>query len=78
MKHLWTIAAKKDSLWVKWISIEMLKRRNFYEVSIEGNCSSIWKTLLELRDRVKEYIEYKICDGKKTLFGMKNGIIMDH
>lgn len=65
MKHMWNIAAKKDSLWVKWISVERLKGMNIWQISIEANCRCIWKSLLELRNKVKNHIGYKIGDCKK-------------
>ncbi|GKE90933.1 hypothetical protein Tco_1572028, partial [Tanacetum coccineum] len=64
MKHLWNVAAKKDTLWVKWISVEKLKGTNLWDIPIEKNYSQLWKTLLGRRDKVKEHIWYNIGDGK--------------
>ena len=37
IKHIWNIAVKKDSLWVKWISIVKLKDRSTWEIQSENN-----------------------------------------
>ena len=29
LKHLWNIAAKKDTTWVKWINVEKLKGKTY-------------------------------------------------
>ncbi|PWA63442.1 hypothetical protein CTI12_AA355830 [Artemisia annua] len=56
MKHIWNVAAKKDSLWVKWVNVES---RSLWEVRIDSNSSWGWKTLLKLRDRVRQHIVFK-------------------
>nr|GEY59479.1 hypothetical protein [Tanacetum cinerariifolium] len=35
-KHVWNIAAHKESLWVKWVHIVKLKGKSFWEVIIES------------------------------------------
>ncbi|GJV85302.1 RNA-directed DNA polymerase, eukaryota, reverse transcriptase zinc-binding domain protein [Tanacetum coccineum] len=64
MKQLWNVAAKKDTLWVKWISVEKLKGRNVLDITIEKSCSPMRKTLLGMRDKVKEHMWYELGDGK--------------
>nr|GEX98287.1 hypothetical protein [Tanacetum cinerariifolium] len=63
-KHIWNIAAKKDSLWVKWINIVKLKGRSVWEVDKQGSDSWMWKNLLELRDEVRSHMQYKIGNGR--------------
>nr|GEX34492.1 hypothetical protein [Tanacetum cinerariifolium] len=66
LKHLWNVANKKDSLWVKWISTIKLRERSVWEVEIQQNDSWIWKSLLELRSGVRDNMIYKIGNGKKA------------
>lgn len=40
IKHIWNLATKKDSLWVKWINIVKLKRKSFWEV--DGKETDSW------------------------------------
>ncbi|GJZ44330.1 hypothetical protein Tco_0591585 [Tanacetum coccineum] len=65
LKHLWNIASKKDTLWVKWINTERLKGKNLWDVQFGSNSSPLWKTLFGVRSIVRERMWYKISDGKK-------------
>ena len=64
IKQLWNIAAKKDNLCVKWVNVQKLKGRSIWEVACEKNCSSGWKNILNLRDKVRHHIYFKIGNGK--------------
>nr|GEW03360.1 RNA-directed DNA polymerase, eukaryota [Tanacetum cinerariifolium] len=48
IKHMWNVASKKDSLWVRWVNIYMLKGRNVREVPSDDNGSWEWKKLTVL------------------------------
>nr|GEV27140.1 hypothetical protein [Tanacetum cinerariifolium] len=77
MKHLWNVAAKKDTLWVKWINVEKLKGRNIWEIPQDDNGSIGWKNLLSLREKVKKHVFYKIGNGENALLGMTSGVEKD-
>jgi hypothetical protein len=64
MKHLWNVAAKKDTLWVKWINVEKLNGRSIWEVSIDKRNSIGWNNILKLREKIRMHIGYKIGNGK--------------
>ncbi|GJY16874.1 RNA-directed DNA polymerase, eukaryota, reverse transcriptase zinc-binding domain protein [Tanacetum coccineum] len=64
-KHLWNIASKKDSLWVKWVHIKRLKDKNIWNVQYDPSDSWNWKCLLEIRDKVISRMQYEVDDGKK-------------
>lgn len=66
MKHLWNIAAKKDTLWVKWINIEKLKGRNIWDVTEENNNSMGWNNILKLREKMRKHVVYKLGNGKSV------------
>ncbi|GJU58149.1 RNA-directed DNA polymerase, eukaryota, reverse transcriptase zinc-binding domain protein [Tanacetum coccineum] len=59
-KHVWNIAAHKESLWVKWVHMIKLRGRRLWEVNPKFNNSWMWKVILGLRDKAKEHIEFKI------------------
>lgn len=65
-KHLWNIAKKKDSLWVKWVNVHRLKGRSVWEVPVDIKASWGWKKLLELREKVRPHIWSVIGNGKNT------------
>ncbi|GJW58998.1 RNA-directed DNA polymerase, eukaryota, reverse transcriptase zinc-binding domain protein [Tanacetum coccineum] len=66
IKHIWNIVSKKVSLWVKWINIIKLKGRSLLQIDVEKNDSSTWKSILELREKVKPHIISVIGNGKTT------------
>ncbi|GJX01698.1 RNA-directed DNA polymerase, eukaryota, reverse transcriptase zinc-binding domain protein [Tanacetum coccineum] len=72
VKHLWNIAIKKDSLWVKWISTMKLKNMSIWVVQKESSDSWGWKNLLDVRDIVVPHVNYEIGDGKKTYMWFDN------
>ncbi|GKC02761.1 RNA-directed DNA polymerase, eukaryota, reverse transcriptase zinc-binding domain protein [Tanacetum coccineum] len=66
IKHLWNVANKKDSLWVKWINTVKLKGMIVWEMEKQNNDSWLWKSLLDLRCKVRPNMIYKIGNGKIT------------
>ncbi|GKB18046.1 RNA-directed DNA polymerase, eukaryota, reverse transcriptase zinc-binding domain protein [Tanacetum coccineum] len=65
-KHLWQVAMEKESVWVKWISVEKLKGRSVWVINEEANDSWGWKNILKLRDEVRGHIVMKIGNGEKA------------
>ncbi|GKA59381.1 RNA-directed DNA polymerase, eukaryota, reverse transcriptase zinc-binding domain protein [Tanacetum coccineum] len=65
-KHVWNIATKKDSLWVKWVHSVKLRGKSFWEIKEEKEDSWGWKNLLIIRDQVKDNIFYKVGNGTTT------------
>lgn len=65
-KHLWDLARKKDSLWVKWCHIFMLKGRNLWVCPIANGSSWAWRKILGLRRHFHQCFHTAIGDGKDT------------
>ncbi|GJX56334.1 probable L-cysteine desulfhydrase, chloroplastic [Tanacetum coccineum] len=65
-KHIWNIAANKETLWVQWVHMVKLKGRSVWEIDVEANDSWIWKNLLSLRSKARRHIEHKIGNGENT------------
>ncbi|GJY29441.1 RNA-directed DNA polymerase, eukaryota, reverse transcriptase zinc-binding domain protein [Tanacetum coccineum] len=63
VKHLWNIASRKESLWVKWVNIVKLKNRSVWDVNADNRDSWGWKCLLDLRGWISNHMRYKIGDG---------------
>ncbi|GJT80580.1 RNA-directed DNA polymerase, eukaryota, reverse transcriptase zinc-binding domain protein [Tanacetum coccineum] len=63
IKHLWNVANKKDTLWVKWVSMVKLKGRSVWEIEKQSNDSSLWKNLMDLRGEIRNFVQYKVGDG---------------
>nr|XP_043625437.1 uncharacterized protein LOC122596855 [Erigeron canadensis] len=67
VKHIWNIINKKESLWVKWVYAVKLKGgRSFWDIDNEYSDSSLWKSLLDLRDKIRPHIRHKIGNGNNT------------
>ncbi|GJV53270.1 RNA-directed DNA polymerase, eukaryota, reverse transcriptase zinc-binding domain protein [Tanacetum coccineum] len=58
-KHVWNIATKKDSLWVKWVHSVKLRGKSIWVVKVDNDDSWGWENLLEIRDQIKENVIYK-------------------
>lgn len=64
VKHLWNVASKKESLWVKWINVVKLKNRSVWDIDVDTKDSWSWKCILNLRELVGNHMRYKIGEGK--------------
>ncbi|GJZ26652.1 RNA-directed DNA polymerase, eukaryota, reverse transcriptase zinc-binding domain protein [Tanacetum coccineum] len=64
VKHLWNVASRKESLWVKWINAVKLKDRNVWDVDVDSKDSWCWKCLLNLRNWISNNMRYKIGNGE--------------
>nr|GEX97220.1 RNA-directed DNA polymerase, eukaryota, reverse transcriptase zinc-binding domain protein [Tanacetum cinerariifolium] len=62
-KHIWNIASKKDTLWVKWVHMMRLKDASIWNVEYNANDSWNWQCLLEVRDKIANRLKYEIGDG---------------
>lgn len=71
MKHLWWLAKKNESLWVKWIHAKYLKRNSIWTIKTPNNCSWSWRKLLKLRDRA-EYMKSIVGNGQSTYLWLDN------
>ncbi|GJV71895.1 RNA-directed DNA polymerase, eukaryota, reverse transcriptase zinc-binding domain protein [Tanacetum coccineum] len=60
IKHLWNIASKKDSLWVKWLSIYRIKGNRIWNLKVKKNFSWNLMQILSLRDSIRRNVGYKI------------------
>ncbi|GKB64967.1 hypothetical protein Tco_0921153 [Tanacetum coccineum] len=66
VKHLWNVASRQESLWVKWINVVKLKKMSVWDITADSKDSWGWKCLLKLRTWVSEHMRYRIGDGKSN------------
>ncbi|XP_062118295.1 uncharacterized protein LOC133831906 [Humulus lupulus] len=52
-KYVWTLSAKPDLLWVKWIHSIYLKGVNLWNYGLIADCSWYWLKLCHLRDHFR-------------------------
>ena len=52
MRHIWDIARKKDTLWVKWCHVYMLRGRSMWGSRCAPDASWTWRKLMRSRREV--------------------------
>nr|GEW49452.1 hypothetical protein [Tanacetum cinerariifolium] len=55
--------SKGDSMWVDWIKVMRLKGKCIWTIKHDLNASCGWNQMLDLRDKMRKHVEYKIKDG---------------
>ncbi|GJY63013.1 RNA-directed DNA polymerase, eukaryota, reverse transcriptase zinc-binding domain protein [Tanacetum coccineum] len=63
-KHVWNIASKKDTLWVKWIHMLKLKDCSIWNAQVNESDSWNWKCLLEIRDKMAKKMQFEVGNGE--------------
>lgn len=68
LKLIWRILSAK-SLWSQWVHKTLLNKNNFWEVNDKSQMGSwMWKKILKLRDKARDFYKVEIGDGKTTSF----------
>ena len=73
LKHIWNLfSPHKESLWVKWVHIYMLKNKSFWAAKAPSQCSWYWKKLLKIRDVARPMLRHRIGNGCGTFLWYDN------
>ncbi|XP_047326646.1 uncharacterized protein LOC124930337 [Impatiens glandulifera] len=68
-KHLWALQSKQDSLWVKWVHSQFLKREmSIWTCKITDDIAWSLKKILKLKNNIGSIFDIRIGDGRGTLF----------
>ena len=62
------IITNHDSIWTCWVNKTVLKKKNFWAISIPADCSWVWRNILKLRKIAMPFISYCIGNGKGINF----------
>jgi hypothetical protein len=65
MIHIWNLFARAGSLWVAWVEEVWLKGRSFWQIPIPHTCYWSWKKILNLRGDAKDFLSFKVGDGRE-------------
>lgn len=81
LKLIWRFLSG-DSLWGRWIRVNLLKGRNFWEVISKMKVGSwMWHKMLKLRDVAKLFFKKEVGNGRHTSFWYDNwsnkGVLSD-
>ena len=63
-KHLWEVQQKQDSLWIRWLHGYYLRGKDFWTCRANSQSSFLWKSLLEVRDRMGVSLMQFVREGK--------------
>ncbi|XP_059638815.1 uncharacterized protein LOC132281094 [Cornus florida] len=61
----WDFLLSKDRLWVAWFNKRYLTNASYWSVIPKVNHSSIWKSIVSVRDTLKVQCSYRIGNGDK-------------
>ncbi|KAG7595360.1 Reverse transcriptase domain [Arabidopsis thaliana x Arabidopsis arenosa] len=69
LKLIWRIVSQGNSLWVKWIQTNLLKKASFWSLNNNTSMGSwIWKKLLKYREVAKGFCKVEVGNGELTSF----------
>ena len=68
LKLIWKIVSKSNSLWVRWIEANLLKRRSFWSIKHTSSGSWIWRKLLKYRAVASSFFQVEVRNGQATSF----------
>lgn len=74
MKNLWSLAAKKDSLWVRWVHGKYLRNESIWTYKPGLLDSWLFKQLLCRRDIVHSRASWKLGSGTRLFCGLIPGL----
>lgn len=66
--HLWNLATKKETLWVKWVHRNYLKSDSIWTVHIAQQCLWCLQSILNCRKICLPMISYRIAIGNPIEF----------
>ncbi|KAG7556378.1 Endonuclease/exonuclease/phosphatase superfamily [Arabidopsis suecica] len=69
LKLIWRLVSAKDSLWVKWVSANLLRNASLWSARETSNTGSwMWKKILKYRDKAKSFHKMEVRSGLGTSF----------
>lgn len=66
LRHIWDIVRNKDTLWVQWVSKNLIKKKDFWFLTVPYDCSWCWRRILDHRELARKYILSLIGNGEST------------
>ncbi|XP_077251955.1 uncharacterized protein LOC143891210 [Tasmannia lanceolata] len=68
LKLLWHIVDKRNTPWVQWFYLKYIQNRNFWQMPMPSNPSSVARSILNSREAAKKFICYAVGAGKGINF----------
>lgn len=71
-RHIWNLARKKDSLWVKCCHTYRLRGQSLWAYRVQQDSSWAWNKIMKLRDCFYDCIKVKVGNGRDTYTWVDN------
>ncbi|XP_056858087.1 uncharacterized protein LOC130507391 [Raphanus sativus] len=69
LKLIWRTVSSQGSLWTKWTKTNLFKNVSFWSIKNTTTKGSwMWRKLVKLRDKAKDFHRMKVGDGNNTSF----------
>lgn len=69
LKLIWRILTAKNSLWVQWIKVYLIRKNSFWTVREATQSGSwMWGKILKYRQKAKDLYRVTVNNGKQTSF----------
>lgn len=68
LKLIWLLFTKGGSLWISWVSSNLINGRLFWDIPNIAGGSWIWKSILKVREAARPFLYCKIGTGTNALF----------
>lgn len=65
LKNLWKVASGEEALWVDLVRSKYLPRSVLWQSKRTYNCTSFWRALMNLRDKLLPHVRVKLGDGSQ-------------
>lgn len=66
LKLIWLLFTKGGSLWVSWVSSNLINGRLFWDIATSSG-NWIWQSMLKLREVVRPFLFCKVGSGVKAM-----------
>uniref|UniRef100_A0A803QNJ9 Reverse transcriptase zinc-binding domain-containing protein n=1 Tax=Cannabis sativa TaxID=3483 RepID=A0A803QNJ9_CANSA len=66
-KYVWAITNKEDTLWLRWINSVYLHNEDWWDYKLPSQSSWYWKSLVRLKDQMKEASGRMVLQQKYTI-----------
>lgn len=63
-KLAWQMIDNEDKLWVQVMKSKYIKDNNFFTVSVQGNASLSWRSIVKSRSVIEQGARWRVGDGR--------------
>lgn len=69
LKLIWRILSSKNSLWVRWIQVYLIRKGSIWTVKENTQSGSwMWRKILKYREKAKQFYMVQVKNGKSSFW----------